>query len=298
MIVLRQARATFCAVELKHGDTLRFRRLDGAVVSIDVVDSGAAITRTTLATPGVEEPGATTVYRFWADLVVDGQPHRLEREVGTQASFYEPWLIAGLHLWLDAVDAVFTFMHETHGPCRLQADPMPGQSPRRQVRLALQDANARLCPEPLQPWCPLPPDCLRIEDCYRGEDCWLGAYDGASAHGGLDINHPVGTPLHAPIALDTQFLYNSVALGRENNRWRGLRHWPDHSTWILTTCHMVDLTVPEHTPLAAGQHYAHGAGTWIGAHPHSHFSFAVLDHAELIHLDPWLLFWQTYRDRS
>ncbi len=298
MIVKRKASLTVSAVEMLHGDTLEFERYDGRVVPIEIVDTHAEIVRTTLKEPGREEPGATTVYRFFANCRIEGEDIRLEREVGTQASFYEPLEIGGVRIWLDAVDALFDFMRETHSPCRLQATCSRALPPRRQARLALQDASARICPETLHPWCPLPEGGLRIEDCYRGEDCWLGAYDGASAHGGLDINHPKGTPLHTPIALDDHFLYNSTAMGHNNNRWRGIRHWPDGKTWTLTSCHMIGLTVPEHTPLPAGILYAEGAGVWVGVAEHSHFGFAVFDHGELIRLDPWILFWQMYQDRA
>ncbi len=296
MILRRHAKDTLTAIEMNHGDTLEFALQGGRTVPIEVLGSGAEITQTNLEAPGVETFGGRTTYRFWADVRVDGQELRLVREVGTQASFYEPWALSGVRIWLDAVDAIFEFMRETHGPCRLQENCSHRLPPRRQVRLALQDASRGICPETLHPWCPLPEGGLRIEQCYRGEDCWMGAYEGASAHGGLDINQPKGTPLYAPLALGDQFLYNSVETGHNNNRWRGLRRWADGSLWILATCHMVRLTVPEHTPLTAGQQYAEGAGVWVGDHEHSHFAFAVVDHGELIRLDPWILFWQMYRD--
>jgi hypothetical protein len=281
---------------MNHGETLRFGLLGGSTAERELLDTGAEGVETTLEEPGVEEAGAMTTYRFWADLRIDGVEERLEREVGTQESFYEPWVIGGVRIWLDAVDAIFDFMRETHGPCRPQPNCSHNRPPRRQARLALQDATGRICPETVHPWCPLPEDGLRIEDCYRGEDCWMGAYDGASAHGGLDINHPEGTLLDAPVGVDDQFLYNSTARGHNNNRWRGIRRWPGGSVWVLTSCHMTRLTVPEHRPLAAGQQYAEGAGVWVGAAEHSHFAFAVFDAGELIRLDPWILFWQMYRD--
>jgi hypothetical protein len=298
MLVRREAKATLTALEMIHGDSLEFRRLDGTVVVIELLDSGAEIVETSLKQPGVPERGATTIYRFWADFKIDGQALRLERQVGTQASFYEPMTVSGVRIWLDAVDAIFEFMRETHSPCRLQATCMHCPPERRQVRIALQDAAAGICPEALHPWCPLPEGGLRIEDCYRGEDCWLGAYDGASAHGGLDINHPKGTPLYVPVNLDDQFLYNSTEMGHNNNRWHGIRRWEDGSVWILTSCHMTHLTVAEHTPLRGGQQYAEGAGVWVGLAEHSHFAFAVFNHGELIRLDPWILFWQMYRDQA
>jgi len=188
MKLRRHARSTLTAVEMIHGDTLEFHLFSGRLVPIELVDTKAVIAHTSLKEPGKEESGATTVYRFWADLRVDGTDVRLEREVGTQASFYEPWTIGGARIWLDAVDDIFSFMRETHGPCRLQENNSHYGPPRRHARFALQDASTRICPETVHPWCPLPDGGLRIENCYRGEDCWMGAYDGASAHGGLDIS--------------------------------------------------------------------------------------------------------------
>ena len=168
----------------------------------------------------------------------------------------------------------------------------------RPVQIALVSTSAQTLRTTLHPWCPLPEGGLMIEHCYRGEDCWLGAYNGASAHGGLDINHPRGTPLWAPLDLDDHFYFNSLAMGHNNNRWRGIRRWPDGSEWILQAHHMTELTVPEHVPLLKGQQFAWGAGALSGAVDHSHFVFEVHDHGETILLDPWILFWQMYRDRA
>jgi hypothetical protein len=294
----RQAKDTLTAVEMMHGETLHFTLSGGGAADIELAGTGAEIIETDLKQPGVPQRAAKTTYRFWADLTVSGTPARLKREVGTQNSFYQPWVIGGVRIWLDAVDAIFEFMRETHGPCRPRENSHHKQPPRRHARLAVQDAAARICPEAVHPWCPLPEGGLRIEDCYRGEDCWLGAYDGASAHGGLDINHPSGTPLYAPIGLDDQFLYNSLDMGHNNNRWRGIRRWDNGSQWILASCHMTHLTVPEHEPLERGRQYAEGAGVAVGAVEHSHFAFAVLDQGELIRLDPWILFWQMYEDQA
>jgi hypothetical protein len=293
-----EARGTLRAMEVVRGEPFRFVLTNGQPLVIELLDTGAEIIETNLEEPGAEQPGAMTTYRFWGEFRVNGREFRLEREVGTSKTFYEPWVIDGARIWLDAVDDIFDFMNETHGPCRLQKNCSYSRPPRRHARIAVQDASARICPEKIHPWCPLPEDGLNIEDCYRGEDCWLGAYDGASAHGGLDINHPTGTSLYAPIRLDDHFLYNATAMGHRNNRWRGLRSWPDGSQWVLTSCHMTKLTVPEHQPLDAGQHYAEGAGVMVGAAEHSHFAFAVFDRGELTRLDPWILFWQMYQDTT
>ena len=298
MIIRRQAKNTLTALEVDHGDRVEFTLLDGTVRVITLEDTGAEIISTTLKKPGVEEPGGRTIYRFWSRLRVGDAPVLIEREVGTQRSFYEPAVVDGVRIWLDAVDAIFGFMRETHSPCRTQEQCSHHLPARRQARIAIQDATARICPDRLHAWCPLPPGELRIEQCYRGEDCWLGAYDGASAHGGLDINHPKGTPLFAPLDLDDHFCYHRVETGANNNRWRGVRHWADGAVWILQSCHMTKLTVAEHRPLHGGRQYAEGAGVRVGCVEHSHFAFSVFDAGELIRLDPWILFWQMYQDQE
>lgn len=278
--IRKRARDTLTAVEMDRGDVLEFSLTSGAVVVIELVSTRAEVTRTTLRQPGVEEEGARTDYRFRCTLRVDGQEHELEREVSTQRSFYEPWLLGGVRLWFDAVDDIFAFLTETHGECR----------PRRHARFALQQADLGICPEALHPWCPLPEGGLRIEDCYRGEDCWLGAYNGASAHGGLDINHPAGTPLWAPVDIHDHFYFNSLEMGHNNNRWRAIHRWDNGSEWILQAHHMTELTVPEHEPIEKGRQFAWGAGVLSGAVDHSHFVFKVHDEGETVLLDPWILF--------
>ena len=130
----------------------------------------------------------------------------------------------------------------------------------------------------------------------------MGAYFGASAHGGLDINHPAGTPIWSPIDIHDHELFNRLVDGANNNRWRGMHHWPDGSTWKLTLCHLIRMLVPDHQPFPAGTHYADGAGVHIGSYEHSHFGFAVREpgdpESEDIRLDPWILFWQMYEDRK
>ena len=285
--LVRHAKDTLTAVELDRGDVLAFVLASGRMVRIELVETEARLLRTTLKQLKVEEDGARTDYQFAAVLRVDGQEIRLERQVSTQCSFYEPWVVGGVRIWLDAVAEIFGLLNETHGECRL----------RKQARLALQDASLRICPEPLHPWCPLPAGGLRIEDCYRGEDCWLGAYNGASAHGGLDINHPRGTPLWAPLDIHDHWYFNSLAMGHNNNRWRGLHRWANGAEWILQAHHMTALTVPEHEPVSRGRQFAWGAGVLSGAVDHSHFVFKIRDEGETILLDPWILFWQMYRDQ-
>lgn len=284
----RKAKETLTALEMDRGEIEEFELRSGAVVRLELVATAARVLRTTLKQPKIEEDAARTDYGFHCTLRINGIEHTLEREISTQRSFYEPWEIAGVRIWFDAVQDIFEFVAEEHGECR----------PRKHARFALQDASLRICPEPLHRWCPLPDGGLRIEDCYRGEDCWMGAYNGASAHGGLDINHPRGTPLWAPVDMHDQFYFNSLAMGHNNNRWRGIHRWPDGSEWILQAHHMTELTVVEHEPIRKGQQFAWGAGVLSGAVDHSHFVFKVHEYGETVILDPWILFWQMYQDQK
>ncbi len=276
---------------MDHGDTLDIIMPDGRAVCLKLLGTDAFITDTNLKEPGAGEVRGRTNYKFHCDLEINGSPVRIEREVASQRSFYEPLSIAGLHIWLDAVAGIFNFLREKHGTCR------PGKA----ARLAFQDASRSIAPVKIHPWCPLPPGGLKIEDCYNGEDCWLGAFHGVDAHGGLDINHPSGTPLYAPFDLDEQYLYNRVANGDYNNRWRAFHRWPDGSQWMIQSSHMLKMTVEDHQSVKAGEQYAEGAGTavhGVGSHEHTHFVFAVVEGDRTIYLDPWILFRQMYLDNS
>jgi len=286
--VKRKAKDTLTAIEMDIGEIEEFELRSGKIVNIELVATKARILRTSLKELKIEEDGARTDYRFSCVLKVNGREHVLEREVSTQRSFYEPWEIEGTRIWFDAVLDIFDFLEEAHGECR----------PRKQARFGLQDASLRVCPEILHPWCPLPEGGLKIEDCYRGEDCWLGAYNGASAHGGLDLNHPDGTPLWVPLDIHDHFYFNSLEMGHTNNRWRGLHRWPNGAEWIIQGHHMTELTVKEHEPIRKGQQFAWGAGVCYGAVEHSHFVFKIHDYGETILLDPWILFWQMCQDQT
>lgn len=288
MIIQREAKDTLTAIELDVGDELQFRMRNGEVRRIRVIGTHAHVFETNLARPKVGH--AEGITRLWTSLKleIDGLRVELTREIGSQRSFYQPRTVLGLRIWPDAVRDIFDHVTETHGDC----------APRKQARLAIQDASLDDCPVLLHPWCPLPEGGLRIEDCYDGMDCWMGAYWGADAHGGLDINHPAGTPLWAPLPFDEHSLFESLATGANNNRWRGICRWPNGASWVLQSHHVIRLLVPEHRPLAAGTCYAESAGVLSGSHEHTHFVFKVEDYGETVLLDPWILFWKMYRDRE
>lgn len=288
MILQRAAKPSLTPFELAPGDALAFTRESGAVWTLTLTSTRAAVLAGT--------PGAVTAYEFTATVDINGTPYDLRREVGTQASFYEPWAIDGVHVWLDAVGAIFREGGDFMG----EKDWRHGQvcQPRREARFAIQEAGRSICPEPMALWYENPRGAIRIEECYNGEDCWMGPYEGANAHCGLDINMPAGTRLYAPIDFDTQYYFNSVAANFNNNRWRGMRRWPDGSEWILQSHHLIELLVEQDQSLGRGTPYATTAGVWVGAHEHTHFVFRVLEQGGEYFLDPWLLFWQMFRDAS
>jgi hypothetical protein len=205
--------------------------------------------------------------------------------------------------------------------------------PRKNARLAIQDATLRICPQETHPWIDDERDSLQVGACYNGDDCYLGPYLGQACHVGLDVNHAKGNPLFAAIDFDTQAYFNSLKMGHNNNRWRGIRRWANGDVWALQSHHLIDLLVPQHAPLETGTRYATTAGVHVGSHEHTHFEFKVgrprerkagpsppgtggnagsiaepIDfddqspqaqaRPEVLHLDPWIVFWQIFEDRK
>ena len=293
MLFSRSLRDTLIPCALNHGDTLQLTLTNGRRWDMMLLSSSAEISAR--APASFRFYGDIAAYRFSCEVKINGAVQHLHREVGTQASFYEPWVIDGVRIWFDAVQAIFTeqggFMEEKDWRSGFLCKP------HRHARFALQEDGRPICPEPVHRWCELPNNAVAIEDCYNGEDCWMGPYAGALAHCGLDINMPNGSLLYAPITFDDQYYFHSLAAGFENNRWRGIRRWPDGSEWWLQSHHLVELLVPPHTPLSRGTPYATTAGVHIGDHEHSHFIFRILDQGGEYFLDPWILFQQMLREQ-
>lgn len=292
MQIHKQTRDTLIALEMDKGDELFLTLADGSQRHVEMLGSWAKVYTTTLEKIKVPESQAQTVCFCTCRLLIDAIEVNLNRWIGNQDSFYEPWEIFGLRIWFDGASALFDFLNEDHGPCK----------PSKDIRLAIQEVGRRVCPVLLHPWCPLPKGGLRIEDCYQGMDCWMGPYFGADAHGGLDINHRAGTTLWTPFSLDDQAYYNELSKGDNNNRWQGARTWADGSRWLIRTSHLIELLQPERQPLDAGTPYALSAGVHVGDFEHTHFAFSICEPGtnedEQIHLDPWILFWQMYQDRK
>ena len=274
--ITRQAADTLTALEMNRGDVLEFTLRSGQVRKLVVGKSAAVIVER--VTPG------GVVYRFDCRVRIDARAMTLQRYVCSQECFYVPYVVNGMRIWLDAVSA---------GTDMIPMRKMETQrAPHKHVRLAVQDATLPICPQPPGAWYPNNRNVIDVGDCYNGDDCWLGPYLGKACHGGLDINHPKGDPLWAPIDFDDHWLFNSVAAGHNNNRWRGVRKWPSGDVWTLQTHHLIKLLVPEHTPLKRGTKFATAAGVWVGCHNHTHYVFKVQPArgGPEIHLDPWIVF--------
>ena len=195
----------------------------------------------------------------------------------------------GVCVWFDAARCIFA------GPgagFMAEKDWRRGQvcSPTRDARGVVQEAGMAVCPEPVGPWYAGQTKELDIRNCYCGEDCWMGPYNGAGTHSGLDINMPAGTLLYAPIAFDDHYITHHTSAGFRAIRWRGIRHWPDGSQWWLQVHHLAGMIIPERGLLARGTAYAKAAGTGVGLHEHSHFTFCVIEQGGEYNLDAWIVF--------
>ena len=299
-VFYRTAKPTLTPIGLNHGDALRFTLSDGREWEMELVSTSAEVTARNYAahkySDSGHEGGDISAYAFYCDISINGRKLSLHREVGTQKSFYEPVEVDGVRIWFDAASCAF----KDSGGFMAEKDWRSGLicKPSQHARFALQESTRSICPEPLHMWYPNKSRRLDIADCYNGEDCWMGPYNGAGAHGGLDVNMPAGTVLSAPITFDNHYLFNSTASGFNNNRWRGIRRWQDGSEWWLQTHHQIDMLVPERTPLAAGTPYATTAGVWVGSHEHTHFVFRIIEQGGDYLLDPWILLGETFRQAN
>jgi hypothetical protein len=308
------AKDTLTAAEMNNGETLQFKLKSGRTFHLTLDDTEAAIIEKI-------DPGGI-VYTFSARVRVDGEAMTLRRYVCCQECFYEPYVINGVRIWLDTVKEVFDLI-----PIRYPRKGNLQCLPRKSARLALQDMTMRICPDKTHPWIDDGRERLNVGDCYNGDDSYLGPYLGQACHVGLDVNHKKGSILSAPIVFDTHAYFNSLEAGDNNNRWRGIRRWPNGDIWALQSHHLIKLLVPPNKPLETGTPYATTAGVHVGSHEHTHFEFKIglpqqnrpdgsagdpdsiaapIDfddesvltqvNPEVLHLDPWIVFWQIFED--
>jgi hypothetical protein len=278
----RTADATLKVAEMNHGDTLHYRLLNGQTRTFVLEGTRARI---------VENPRGGILYSFECDFRADGQPVTLRRFVCSQETFYEPWVINGVRLWISSSAAIFKLVPVRYPTQHYKFDEVDAV-------VAFQDATERICPEPMWPWFPMDKFFIDVGTCYGGDDPWLGPFVGKACHVGLDINMPKLTPLYAPISFDDNWIFS------DDHRWRAVRRWPNGEVWGLQSHHVERLLIPQGTPVPAGLHYAEGAGKAIGAREHSHFEFRygpeALNRGAIagIELDPWILFWQIFEDAN
>ena len=289
------AQDTVSGFEMDVGDVLKFKLRSGQVRSMELVRTEARVLLTNLKQLKKAQPDGGTLYEMTAHVRLDGHPLRLRRYLSAQDTFAEPWVLNGMRLWLDAVSDVFEFLVDAHGGqagCRLN----------KRARFAANDARDPVAPIQLHPWFPVREPFFDIGNSYNGDDAHMGAYQGAECHAGLDINHPQGTPLFTPVPIDDHFLFNSLAKGDNNNRWRGFKTWPNGDRWTLQAHHIAELLIAERRPIPQGVHYASAAGVLPGNNEHSHFVFRTQrPGGPEVLLDPWILFWQIFlqeRDRA
>lgn len=293
MIFKRKAKPTLTPFHLDIGDKLLFELANGDTCELELLWTSARVVERDYLSYGYSADGDISAYEFRCGLRMDDEDVELRRVVGSQESFYDPYEGHGIRLWFDAVVDIFLeeggFLDEKDWQRGLLCKPD------RKARFAVQDASLPICPERVMPWYEGAEQGIKISYCYNGEDCWMGPYGGAHAHCGLDVNMPAGTILYAPISFNDHYFYNRVDAGFTNNRWRGVRRWPDGSEWWLYSNHIIELLIPEHSPVGAGAPYASAAGVWVGAHEHSHFIFRVIEQGGGYFLDPWILFWEMGR---
>lgn len=290
--IRRKAKATLTPVEMNREDTLHFTLTNGEVRTMVLKNISSDIIITNLGKLRQDQPGGATLYHFTCQVLIDGQLLNMERYVGAQESFYEPYVINGMRVWFDGVNTIGQLIKDEHGGKSSESVP------RKHARFAVSDMTRRIVPSRLYPMFPLTENFIRISDSYNADDCWLGAYNGFELHGGLDLNRPAGTPHFTPFPIDDHYFVFSLDKGDNNNRWRGTHTWENGDEWTIQNHHMLNLRIPEHQPIGAGEYYADGSGVHVGDHNHSHFVFRIKtreDNSEIL-LDPWMLFWQTFED--
>jgi hypothetical protein len=288
----RKAKATLTPIEMNKQDTLKFTLQNGEVRTMVLKDISAGIIMTNLAKLKEDQSGGATLYHFTCQVLIDGHLMNMERYVSSQESFFEPYVINGMRIWFDGVSEIGKIIKDEHGGKSSESVPL------KHARFAVTDMTQRIAPSQLYPMYASDKNDIRIADSYNGDDCWMGAYNGFELHGGLDLNSPAGTPHFTPFAIDDHYFFNSLHKGDNNNRWRGSHTWENGDKWSIQNHHMLNLRIPEHTPIGAGIHYTDASGVHVGDHDHAHYVFRVKateNEAELL-LDPWILFWQIFED--
>ena len=96
MIIRREAKGTMSVIDMDIGDVLEYRLSSGEVRTLILNSTAADIVYTNLEKPEEAVPGGATVYQFTCEITVDGAAMTMQRYVGCQESFYEPYVINGM----------------------------------------------------------------------------------------------------------------------------------------------------------------------------------------------------------
>jgi PKD repeat protein len=296
----RNFKETITPVELNNGEMVRYTRKDGNVLTIELLSTSANILYTNKAKIPADESGtdlgdmfrARTMYEFTCEVLVNGWPLEMRRYVGSQECYYEPYVINGVRIWFDGVSDIFVkdggFLTQNHGPCM----------PNKKARFVLQDMTQRICPGEIHAWFKdgderngnfiYKNNFIDIGRAFNGDDSFMGAYLGGQAHGGLDVCMAQNSLMYAPFDLDTQ----------KDIRANSSKTWPDGSTWIINTGHIIEKYVPDNTPVEGGTVYGRGARRGCWWHTHAHFAFQINEEEILYNIDPWIIFWQHFEDNK
>lgn len=171
----RAARKTLTVVEMNHGDELRFKLRGGEERTFVLEKTSARI---------IERPRGGIIYSFDCHLRADGQPLLLRRYVCSQETFYEPWVLNGVRLWLSSSKSVFQLVPmrypETHH--KLDADAI----------IVLQDATMPICPQPMKLWFSMRRHFIDVGTCYNGDDRMARPLLGAGLSCGAGHQHVQG----------------------------------------------------------------------------------------------------------
>ena len=298
---VRNFKETVTPIELNHGETLKYTRMDGSILTIELLSTSANILYTNKDKIPPDESGndrdnmwrARLMYEYTCDVKINGLSMTMRRYVCSQESFFEPYVIDGVRIWFIGVTDIF----EEHGGFLNTARSANGM-PAKNARFVLQDMTHRICPGEIHAWFKDGEDgnenfiykenFIDIGRTFNGDDCFMGAYLGGESHGALDIDMAMNSLMYAPFDLDTQ----------EGIRASGTKTWPDGSEWRINTGHVIEKYVPDNTPLNGGEVYGRGARRGCWWHPHAHFGFQIYEAGILYEIDPWIIFWQYFEDNK
>ena len=298
----RNFKETMTPIELDNGESVKYTRSDGSTLTLELVSTSANILFTNRDKIPDSEPTdnrgnkyrARLLYEFTCEVKVNGVPMTMRRYSGSQESFYEPYVINGVRIWVMGVKAIFDEYGGFLNTARRQGSAIPDKD----ARFVLHDMQYRICPGDLHPWFIDGDDrndnfiykhnFIDVGRSFNGDDSFMGAYMGIESHGGLDMDMAQNSLIYSPFDLDTQ----------RGIRASGTKTWPDGSEWRINTGHMIEKYIPDNTPVDGGEVLALGARRSCWWHPHSHFGFQIFETGILYNLDAWSIFWQLFEDNK